>query len=292
MTADFRGSRRCLALDSVRREDDPDCRAAVWTGIDAHAAAQRASTLRNCVEARAPPLPGRVVRDHGLDASARDLADAHRNARRRTTANRLMDRFPDDLVDRDLSVLGKRLRALDLEVDLDAVRHAELVRQRPNRRSEALVAKHDRLELEREVAQRADRLALLLERRAQDAVRLLGPAGLDRGADGVEHERDPGHRLQGAVVKDQSKPPALFLLGCDQLVGKASVLRREALDLLPDPLVPLLLADQEEGGERSRATDSDEQSEERQPLSVQAEPEQREHRTGDHDANEQAWSSR
>ena len=72
------------------------------------------------------------------------------------------------------------LRRLDVEVDLDAVRHPELVGERADGGPEALVAQHDRLELEGEVAEGPDRLPLLLERRPEHLLRLVGPILLDR----------------------------------------------------------------------------------------------------------------
>jgi hypothetical protein len=39
--------------------------------------------------------------------------------------------------------------------------------------------------------------------------------------DGVEHQRDPGERLDGAVVELQRETPALVLLGRDPLLEQA-----------------------------------------------------------------------
>ena len=118
------------------------------------------------------------------------------------------------------------------------VRHAELLGERADGRAEALVAQHDRLELEREVAQRADRLPLLLERRPEHLLRLVGPVLLDRVDDAVEHQRDARHRLHRAVVEEEREPAPLLLLGRDQLVGEPRVLGLEPLDLLFRPVRP------------------------------------------------------
>ena len=156
-----------------------------------------------------------------------------------------MERLPDDLVDRHLRVLGEGLGRLDVELDLDAVRQAELIREPAYGRAKALVAKDDRLELERKVAQGANGVPLLLESRRQDALSLFSAVALHRGNDRVEHQRDPRHGLNGPVVQEEREPPALLLLGRDQLVGEPGVLGREAVDLLADLLVALPLADEE-----------------------------------------------
>ena len=91
------------------------------------------------------------------------------------------ERLADDLVERDLRVLGEVVGGLDVEVDLDLVRRSRAGRRAPGPRAEALVAEDDRLELEREVAQRADRLALPLERARSISLRLLDAPVLERG---------------------------------------------------------------------------------------------------------------
>ena len=190
-----------------------------------------------------------------------------------------MEGLANDLEDRDLRVLREALRRLDLELDLDAVLHAELVGERAHRRAEALVAEHDGLELEGQVAQRADRLTLLFERGAEDSRRLLLAIGFDRGDHRVEHERDARHRLHRPVVQEQRQPPALLLLGGDQLVREPCVLGGEALDLLVHPLVLLALADEERRGERAGCRHRQEQADERQKLR----PERRARVTTRHD---------
>ena len=65
----------------------------------------------------------------------------------------------------------------------------------------------------------------------QHLARVVVPAVLDRMVDRVEHQRDPGERLHGAVVELQREPPALVLLGGDPLLEEAN-----PLAFLPPPL--------------------------------------------------------
>src|SRR5262245_44116118 len=178
-----------LSTHSVGREHDADDRSSVLARFDGHPAVERARPLGELLIAGTAPFAWGVIGDHGLDV-APSLDDANRDALRRPTPDRVVQRLADDLEDRDLRVLGERLRSVDVEVDLDAVRHAELLRERADGWAEALVAQYHRLQLEREVAQRADRLPLLLERRPEHLRRLVPAAGFDRVDDAVEHERD------------------------------------------------------------------------------------------------------
>jgi hypothetical protein len=52
--------------------------------------------------------------------------DAHRDAAQRPTADRLIEELADDRVDGDLSRLADPGRRLDVEVDANLVRGAEL----------------------------------------------------------------------------------------------------------------------------------------------------------------------
>ena len=65
------------------------------------------------------------------------------------------------------------------------------------------------------------------ERVRGDALRVLEPAVVDRGADGVEHQRDSRHGLDGTVVELVREPPPLVLLGGDQLLGEPRLLGEE-----------------------------------------------------------------
>src|SRR4029077_17055673 len=127
-----------LSAHSVGREDDADDRAAVLPRVDAHASVERTRAFGELLVARAASLAGRVVGDHSLDA-VRGLSDTNQDARRRPAPDRVVQRLADDLEDRDLSVLGQALRRVDVEVDLDAVRHTELLGKSADGRPEALV---------------------------------------------------------------------------------------------------------------------------------------------------------
>ena len=83
-----------------------------------------------------------------------------------------------------------------------------------------MVAEHDRLEVEGEVAQLADRRARPRERAAEHLPRLLGPAAADEVECGVEHQRDARQRLHRAVVEEERDPPPLVLLGGEHLLGQ------------------------------------------------------------------------
>ena len=121
---------------------------------------------------------------------------------------------------------------------------------------------------------------------AKDALGLVRASLLDRGGDCVEHERDPGHRLDRPVVQEQGEPAALVLLGRDQLVREPRMLGREALDLLFHSLVVLALADDsDEPGPRGR--DREEQPDEREQLRVQGQPEHGDDRADADDDDEQ-----
>ena len=172
------------------------------------------------------------------------------------------------------------------------VLHAELVCERSHRRAEALIAQHDGLELEGQIAQRADRVALLLERGAEDSRRLLLAIGLDGGDDRVEHERDARHRLNGSVVQEQRQAPALLLLGGDQLVREPRVLGGEPVDLLLHPLVLVPLRDEQRRCERAGRRHRQEQADERQQLHADGQSEHADDGPGHDQRNQQTRSSR
>ena len=111
------------------------------------------------------------------------------------------------------------------------LREPELLGERLHRRPEALVAQHDRLEVEREVAQRADRVPVPLRAPSRAPRRLLEPPAFERVDHGVEHQRDPRQRLHRPVVEEEREPAPLLLLGGDQLVGQARALRLAHLRL-------------------------------------------------------------
>ena len=80
------------------------------------------------------------------------------------------------------------------------MRELDLIRQGTNRGGEALVPQYDRLEVEGQVSQLADRCAMTLERTADDLQRLLAATFLDRVQPRVEQQGDARERLHRAVV--------------------------------------------------------------------------------------------
>ena len=93
------------------------------------------------------------------------------------------------------------------------------LRERVDRRGEAVVAQGDRLEVEREVAQLADRRARPRQCAVEDLARLLELAAADQVERRVEHERDAGERLHRPVVEEERDAAPLVLLGCENLFG-------------------------------------------------------------------------
>jgi hypothetical protein len=96
------------------------------------------------------------------------------------------------------------------------VRARNLIRERPQRRPEPVIAQHDRLEHERQIPELADRRPLLPERRLQDPPALGRVALLERMHCPIQHQRDPRKLLHRPVVQEQRQPPPLVLLGGDQ----------------------------------------------------------------------------
>ena len=94
-------------------------------------------------------------------------------------------------------------------------------------------------------------------------------------------------------MQEQGQPAALLLLRRDQLVRKPRMLAREAFDLVFHSLVVLAFADEQRCGQRPRGRDGEEQSDEREELGVEDEPEHADDRAGDdHGDEQQSGSSR
>src|SRR5205085_8856668 len=83
--------------------------------------------------------------------------DAHGERLRRAAPDRAFERLADDLVERGLRPLAEHFRCGDVQLGLDAVLQAAVLRERLHGHREAVVAEDDRLEIEREVAELADR---------------------------------------------------------------------------------------------------------------------------------------
>ena len=166
----------------------------------------------------------RVVGNRRHEAAVVRPLDADGDPRRRPAAHRRVERLADDLVQRRLHLLAEQLGRGDIDVDLDLAREPDLVREPADGRLDPLVAQHDRLEAERQLAQRADRVAMPVERLVQNRSRGLEVPVVDRVPDGVQHERDPRKSLHGSVVEEQREAPALVLLCGDQLLGEPGAL--------------------------------------------------------------------
>ncbi len=163
-------------------------------------------------------------------------------------------------------------RVGDVERDLQLLGEPELLRKRLDGGREALVAQHERLEVEREVAQRADRVALALEDLREHALRLLEAAGLDRGRDRVQHQRDPRQRLHRPVVEEEREPAALLLLGGDDEVGHPRTLGLALLRLGDGLLAAAPFALNEVDAERPGGDDRASQPSEREGFGVERQP--------------------
>src|SRR5581483_1569542 len=202
-------------------------------GLDADRPVQLLDALLDRLERPAAPLGLGVVGDARLEAAVVGDAHRHGDARRRAAADRLIEQLADDRVDRHLRGLADTLGVLDVEVDPNLVGGADLLGDRAQRGPEALVAQHDRLEREREVAQLADRRPVPVEGGAEHAEGVVELARLDRVDRRVEHQGDAGKVLNGAVVQEQRDAPPLVLLGRDQpvegVIGQSMMASRSAI---------------------------------------------------------------
>ena len=79
--------------------------------------------------------------------------------------------------------------------------------------------------------------ALPVERVPEDALSLLDLALADCVLNVVEHQPDPGQRLDCGVVEEEREPAPLLLLGGDQLVGEHGALGLAHLRLGEQPRV-------------------------------------------------------
>ena len=172
------------------------------------------------VEARSPIESREAVRRSPVPSSAtivsispcRGVPDRDRDPRRRPAPHRLVQRLADDLVEPDLLLLAEALGSRDVDLDLDLMLEPELAGELVDRRAEALVAQHDRLDVEREVAEGADRLAVALERGHHDpagglrAGRRRSPARLRRAS--ARSRRGSGPARRGGRARGAAARPA------------------------------------------------------------------------------------
>ena len=141
----------------------------------------------------------------------------------RPAANRLLERFAHDLVERGLGPLAELVDQRDVERDRDPVLAAAGLHERVDRRREPVVAQGDRLEVEGEVAELSDRRPRAGQRAVEDLARLVGLAAADQVERCVEHQRHARERLHRAVVQEERDAPPLVLLRREHLLGRLAV---------------------------------------------------------------------
>ena len=100
---------------------------------------------------------------------------------------------------------------------------AARLRERVDRCRKPVVAQRDRLEIEGEIAELADRRPRAAERPVKDLARLLEIAAADQVEGRVDHQRDAGERLHGTVVEEEGDPAPLILLRREYLLGELAV---------------------------------------------------------------------
>ena len=132
----------------LERHRAADAPGALAHRVDAavHAAAQQLVLAR----------PAPVVGDAELDAALLERARRDLDVRAAGVLDGVRRRLLGDPVERDLRLAVERVDRARIDVDRDLVRLRELVGELAERRGEAVVAQRDRLERERERAQRAD----------------------------------------------------------------------------------------------------------------------------------------
>ena len=154
-----------------------------------------------------------------------------------------------------LAVCSDPCRPLRVHLAHELVRGRNLIGKRSQRGAEPVIPEHYGLEHEGQVAKLADRRPLLRERRFQDRASLAGLALLERMHRPVEHQRDPGELLHGAVVQEERQSPPLVLLGRDQPLERVIDLHRKPSKsrrpLLEAPLVDHRFAQRDRHGLRA-----------------------------------------
>ncbi len=177
-----------------------------------------------------------VVGDAELDAALLERARGDVDARAAGVLDGVRRRLLRDAVERDLCLPVECVDGRGVDHDLDLVRFRELTGELAERRREAVVAQRDRLERERQRAQRADDAPAVLERAVERAEALVDLAGLDRVVRGLDDQADAGDALLRPVVQRQRQPAALALLDAQEPVGEPSALALAQLGLDPQGL--------------------------------------------------------
>ena len=188
--------------------------------VDGDRPSERPHALLERLDRPPPPLTGSVVANRQLELLGGAGLHAHGERLRGPPPDRALEGLANDLVQRRLRTLAEHFRGADIELGLDAVLEAAVLRERLHRHREPVVPQYDRLEIEREVAELADRRARARERLVEDLLRLLVTAPRDEIRDRVEHQRDAGKRLYGPVVQKEGDAASFVLLCREYLFGQ------------------------------------------------------------------------
>ena len=111
---------------------------------------------------------------------------------------------------------------VDVERDLDPVLAAAGLPSASTAAAKPWSRSDDRLEVEGEIPELADRRPRAAEGAVEDLARLLELATADQVERRVEHQRDAGERLHRAVVEEERDAPPLVLLRGEDLLGRVA----------------------------------------------------------------------
>src|SRR5579862_8654966 len=181
--------------------------------------AEGSGALREHLDRLAAPLAWSVVADRHHQGLCVARSDHDRERVGWAATDCAFERLAHDLIQRRLRALAENLGGGDIELERDPVLVRPGLGERVHRRREAVVTEDDRLEVEREVAELADRRPRPGERLLEHLDRLLGRAEREEAADRVEHQCNTGERLHRAVVQEERYAAAFVLLGPENLLG-------------------------------------------------------------------------
>ena len=143
------------------------------------------------------------------------------------------------------------------------------------------IAQHDRLELEGQVAQRADRLALLVERGAQHAVASsVRPASI-AAITASSMSAIPDIDCTGPSCRNSAEAPRSSCSAVISWSESRACSVETSLELLVDPLVLVALRDEERGGECAGGRHRAEQPDQRRGTASRARERGAHDRAGD-----------